>query len=108
MVGLGGVPSIILACLLPFCPESPRHLITKGREEEAATVFQRVFHKATSEQVTNKIKLIKMSMAEANHTTEGKTRWQTIKALHTIPETFALCLLLAASWSSRRCLASTP
>lgn len=88
MVGLGGVPSIILACLLPFCPESPRQLIVKGREEEAAAVFHRVFHKATPEQVQNKIKLIKMSMAEAEHATEGKTRWQIIKELHTNPRHF--------------------
>lgn len=88
MVGLGGVPSIILACLLPFCPESPRQLIVKGREEEAAAVFHRVFHKATPEQVANKIKLIKMSMAEAENATEGKTRWQIIKELHTNPRNF--------------------
>ncbi|KAF3032528.1 myo-inositol transporter [Didymella heteroderae] len=85
MVGLGGVPSIVLACLLPFVPESPRQLIVKGREEEAAAVFHRVFYKATPEQVANKIKLIKMSMAEAEHATEGKTRWQIIKELHTNP-----------------------
>ncbi|KZM21318.1 uncharacterized protein EKO05_0007966 [Ascochyta rabiei] len=88
MVGLGGVPSIVLACLLPFCPESPRQLIVKGREEEAAVVFHRIFHKATPEQVANKIKLIKMSMAEAENATEGKSRWQLIKELHTIPRNF--------------------
>ncbi|KAJ4347453.1 hypothetical protein N0V95_005415 [Ascochyta clinopodiicola] len=88
MVGLGGVPSIILACLLPFCPESPRQLIVKGREEEAAVVFHRIFHKATPEQVANKIKLIKMSMAEAETAVEGKSRWQLIKELHTIPRNF--------------------
>ncbi|KAJ4399370.1 hypothetical protein N0V91_009462 [Didymella pomorum] len=88
MVGLGGIPSIVLACLLPFMPESPRQLIVKGREEEAATVFHRVFYKATPEQVANKIKLIKMSMAEAEHATEGKTRWQIIKDLHTNPRHF--------------------
>lgn len=88
MVGLGGIPSIILACLLPFCPESPRQLIVKGHEEEAAKVFHRIFHKATPEQITNKIKLIKMSMAEAETATEGKTRWQIIKELHTNPRNF--------------------
>lgn len=88
MVGLGGVPSIILGCLLPFLPESPRQLIAKGREEEAAVVFHRIFHKATPEQVAKKIKLIKMSMEEAEHVTEGKTRWQIIKELHTNPRHF--------------------
>ncbi|KAF2024515.1 general substrate transporter [Setomelanomma holmii] len=93
MVGLGGVPSIILACLLPFCPESPRHLIAKGREEEAAAIFHRVFHKATPEQVQNKIKLIKLSVAEAENATEGKGRWQIIKELHTNPRHFRALLV---------------
>jgi SP family myo-inositol transporter-like MFS transporter 13 len=93
MVGLGGVPSIVLACLLPFCPESPRQLIVKGREEEAAVVFHRVFHKATPEQVQNKIKLIKMSMAEAEAFTEGKSRWLIIKELHTNPRNFRALLV---------------
>src|SRR3954471_2416845 len=26
MVGLGAVPAIVLGVLMPFCPESPRHL----------------------------------------------------------------------------------
>jgi MFS transporter, SP family, solute carrier family 2 (myo-inositol transporter), member 13 len=37
MVGLGAVPAVILACLLPFCPESPRQL-----GEFLATISQRV------------------------------------------------------------------
>ncbi|OAF99488.1 general substrate transporter [Paraphaeosphaeria sporulosa] len=85
MVGLGGVPSIALACLLPFCPESPRQLIFRGREDEAKKVFARVFHAATEEQINNKIRLIKSSIEQDLTVTEGKTRWRLIKELHTVP-----------------------
>ncbi|KAE8365014.1 general substrate transporter [Aspergillus caelatus] len=40
MVGLGAFPSIILACLLPFCPESPRQLIYHGKMQEAEPLGQ--------------------------------------------------------------------
>jgi len=88
MVGLGGVPSIILACLLPFCPESPRQLVFRGRHTEAAQVFHRIFKNATPEQVQDKIKLVQASISEASQATEGKSRRQIIKDLHTIPRNF--------------------
>ncbi|KAF4552865.1 Myo-inositol transporter-like protein [Elsinoe fawcettii] len=93
MVGLGGVPSVILACLLPFCPESPRQLIARGREEEAARVFQRVFKQASEEQVQNKIKLVKASMLEAEASSEGKSKRQLIKELHVNPRNFRALLV---------------
>ena len=88
MVGLGGVPSIILACLFPFCPDSPRQLVQLGREEEAAAVFHRIFKKATHEQVQDKIQLIRTSIKEDAQYTQGKSRWQLIKALHVVPRNF--------------------
>ncbi|KAJ4293380.1 hypothetical protein N0V90_008663 [Kalmusia sp. IMI 367209] len=88
MVGLGGVPSIVLACMLPFCPESPRQLIFRGREDEAKKVFARVFYTATEEQINNKIRLIKATIEEDLTVTEGKTRWQIVKELHTVPRNF--------------------
>jgi SP family myo-inositol transporter-like MFS transporter 13 len=88
MVGLGGVPSIILACMLPFCPESPRQLVYRGKTEEAKVVFRRIFHEATEEQVENKVKLIQSSIEQSHNATEGLTRWQIVKRLHTIPRNF--------------------
>jgi MFS transporter, SP family, solute carrier family 2 (myo-inositol transporter), member 13 len=85
MVGLGGVPSIILACLLPFCPESPRQLIFQGRNEEAAAVFRKIFGSATEEQVQNKILLVQASIEEATEAAKGKPRRQIIRELHTVP-----------------------
>jgi SP family myo-inositol transporter-like MFS transporter 13 len=88
MVGFGGVPSIILACLFSFCPESPRQLVQHRRDQEAATVFQRIFKNATPEQVQDKIKLIRASIEEDAQYTEGKSRFRIIKELHTIPRNF--------------------
>jgi len=85
MVGLGGIPSIILACLLPLCPESPRQLIHRGRTEEAARGLQRIFHSATADQVQDKIKLIQASIEQASEIEGSKSRWQIIKDLHTVP-----------------------
>jgi SP family myo-inositol transporter-like MFS transporter 13 len=69
------IPSIVLACLLAFIPQSLRQLIVKGREEEAAAVSHRVCYKATPAHQD--------VQAEAEHATVGKTRWQIIKELHT-------------------------
>ncbi|KAL4867818.1 hypothetical protein BDV12DRAFT_197830 [Aspergillus spectabilis] len=67
MVGLGAVPSIILACLLPFCPESPRQLI---------------YH---DEQTLSKIRLIAGCDDESKELNKDSTRWAKIKMLHTKP-----------------------
>jgi len=80
--------SIVLACLLPFCPESPRQLVFRGLDDEAAVVFYRIFKKATAEQVQDKIKLIQASIAESSRVTEGKSWRQITKDLHTIPRDF--------------------
>lgn len=93
MVGLGGVPSIILACLLPFCPESPRQLVFHGRDAEAAAVFHRIFHNATDEQVYNKIRLVRSSIEQDINATNGKSRIQLIKELHLVPKNFRALLV---------------
>ena len=88
MVGLGGVPSIILACMLPFCPESPRQLIWHGKYEEAEKVLARVYPKATPEQILAKRTLIKQAVDVAKENNYGQSRWSKIKQLHTVPSNF--------------------
>jgi MFS transporter, SP family, solute carrier family 2 (myo-inositol transporter), member 13 len=104
MVGLGGVPSIILACLLPFCPESPRQLVFKGRHDEAVEVFRKVFNTATEEQLRNKVKLVQASIEENTDFTKGKSRTQIIRELHTVPRNlralFTACGLMVISQMS--------
>ncbi|KAG9834311.1 general substrate transporter, partial [Aureobasidium melanogenum] len=43
-VGFGSVPALIQAALLVGMPESPRWLVLKGRDDEAAAVFTRLGH----------------------------------------------------------------
>ena len=88
MVGLGAVPAIILACLLPFCPESPRQLIYHGKIEEATRVIQRIYKQASPEQVHAKVALIAASTEESKALNENETRWSKVKKLHTNPANF--------------------
>jgi SP family myo-inositol transporter-like MFS transporter 13 len=72
MVALGAVPAIVLCCLLPFCPESPRQLIYHDKHDEAAVVIQSIFPQGTQEQVQQKIRHIAGHVAEAKAVKEGK------------------------------------
>ena len=87
MVGLGAVPAIILACILPLCPESPRQLVYHGKFEEAARVIQRIYKKATPEQVNAKVALIAGATKESK-AHENESRWSKVKKLHTVPANF--------------------
>lgn len=104
MVGLGGVPSIILACLLPFCPESPRQLVWHGKTEEAAKVLRKIYNSASEEQVCNKIALIVHACEESKELNYSQSRWSKVKQLHTIPSNFralvAACGLMVISQMS--------
>ena len=88
MVGLGAVPAVILACLLPFCPESPRQLIYHGRIPEAEAVLMKIYKGATAEQVRAKCALIAAACEEAKELNEDQSRWGKIKQLHTNPAYF--------------------
>jgi SP family myo-inositol transporter-like MFS transporter 13 len=88
MVGLGGLPSVILACMLPWCPESPRQSLFHGKREEARHCIQRIFKHATPEQVDTKILLIENTVEEAKALTEGKSTLYLVKKLHTVKSNF--------------------
>jgi hypothetical protein len=42
MLGLSGVPAVIMFFGLLFMPESPRWLVSKGKVEKAKTVLRRI------------------------------------------------------------------
>ncbi len=88
MVGLGAVPSIILACLLPLCPESPRQLVYHGKLAEAEVVLGKIYNKASADQIRNKVALIAAACEEAKELNSDTSRWSKIKQLHTNPANF--------------------
>lgn len=88
MVGLGGVPAIILACLLPFCPESPRQLIYHGKIAEAEAVLAKIYKGASLDQVRAKAATIAAACEEVKELNEDQSRWGKIKQLHTNPAYF--------------------
>ena len=46
-VAICGVPALIVAIALAFLPESPKYLLSKGKEFEALKVFQNVYMRNT-------------------------------------------------------------
>lgn len=93
MVGLGGVPSIILACLLPFCPESPRQLVWHGKIAEAEDVIRKIYKGATHEQVQAKVALIAAACEASKEVNYSESRWSKIKQLHTVGSNFRALLV---------------
>ncbi|GMG24996.1 sugar transporter [Aspergillus oryzae] len=85
MVGLGALPALILAALMPFCPESPRHLIYNHRQEEARGVLRRIYGHPSDVQLASVLASISAACDEAREINEGATRWTKIKQLHTVP-----------------------
>lgn len=101
MVGGGAIPAIVLAALLPFCPESPRQLVFHGKPDKAAEVIRRIFPNGSPEQVQNKIKHITISVEQAKLMNQGKSMWWVLKQLYVVPANLramiSACGLMAIS-----------
>ncbi|GKT66787.1 myo-inositol transporter [Colletotrichum tofieldiae] len=100
MVAIGGVPPIVLAFLLPMCPESPRQLISHGKLEEATRVIKRVYPHATEEQVAAKVGHMAYTVEVEAQVTSGSL-WDRFKELHVVPSNFralvCACAIMAIS-----------
>ncbi|CAD6499029.1 BgTH12-04683 [Blumeria graminis f. sp. triticale] len=101
MVGMGAGPAILLLCLLPICPESPRQLIYHKKLDEAAEVIQKVFPNATGDQVQQKVRHIALHVETAKKLRDGKSNWWLFKQLFTVPAnlrvTIAACGVMSLS-----------
>lgn len=84
----GAVPAILLICLLPFCPESPRQLIFHGKLQEAEVIIGKIYKGAPENQVKAKVALIAAACEEAKELNYNQSRWSKIKQLHTVPANF--------------------
>jgi SP family myo-inositol transporter-like MFS transporter 13 len=101
MVGLGVLPALLLAALLPMCPESPRQLLLHGKTDQAQEVLRRTYPNASSAQVVSKLNLINHSIAEMRLATGEQSTWWTFTTLFTnAPSRRALicaCTIMAIS-----------
>jgi MFS transporter, SP family, solute carrier family 2 (myo-inositol transporter), member 13 len=102
MVGLGAIPAIVLACLLPLCPESPRQLVSHGKLDLARKVLARIFPEATPEMVEGKIRVIQRALAETNAVMEDKSIWWQLKQLFTVGSNvralICACMVMASKF----------
>ncbi|KAL3479295.1 general substrate transporter [Aspergillus californicus] len=92
MVGLGGLPPIIMMFLMPFCPESPRHLVYNGRMEEARSVLYNIYRGATEIQIDALLASILAGCEEARAISGNESGWSKIKKMHTVPSNFRALL----------------
>ncbi|KAH9217154.1 myo-inositol transporter [Leptodontidium sp. 2 PMI_412] len=101
MVGLGALPAIVLAAVLPLCPESPRHLVSHRKVDEAKKVLHQIFPQATLEMVDNKIKLIQASLEISTGILSDRSIWWQLKQLFCVPANaralFTACAVMAIS-----------
>ena len=99
MVGIGGIPSVMLGILLFWCPESPRQLIFHNKPEECKVVLHRIYPNATEKQVEDKIVLIQHGVDQAVALNQEMSLIQSLKTLYFIPANFralvAACGLMA-------------
>ncbi|KAF4916830.1 Myo-inositol transporter 1 [Colletotrichum viniferum] len=100
MFAVGGLPPIALALLLPWCPESPRQLISHGKIEEATRVIIRVYPHATEEQVQAKMGHMTWAV-EVEAQATSTSLWHRFKELHTVPSNLraliCACAIMAIS-----------
>jgi SP family myo-inositol transporter-like MFS transporter 13 len=64
-VGIGAAPAILLACMLLWCPESPRQLVSHGKMAEADKVLLRLYPTSSEVQRQQKMATIMASCEEA-------------------------------------------
>ncbi|UPL00890.1 hypothetical protein LCI18_011824 [Fusarium solani-melongenae] len=101
MVAVGGVPPIILAALLPRCPESPRQLIAHGKRDEAEKCLRQVYPDATEEQMKAKVDRLVWTIEVESQVVSNKSLWWQFKQLHCVPSNLraliSACTVMAIS-----------
>jgi SP family myo-inositol transporter-like MFS transporter 13 len=101
MVGIGAIPALMLGAAMPWCPETPRQLISHSRGDEARQVLKRIFPQATDQQVDAKARLIQHSIEEAAVSVSERSLWWQMKQLFTVRENVralvTACMVMAIS-----------
>ncbi|KAH6995121.1 general substrate transporter [Ilyonectria destructans] len=84
MVGLGGIPSIMLGVLLFWCPESPRQLLFHNRTEECMSVIRRMYPTATEQQIQQMVAHIQHGVTQSKALNEEVSVRTALKSLATV------------------------
>ncbi|KAI8339918.1 general substrate transporter [Chlamydoabsidia padenii] len=59
MFGLAGIPALFQLVVMPFLPESPRHLVITGKKKQAKKVIQKIYGDSVSDAfIDNEIAII--------------------------------------------------
>ncbi|PPJ58306.1 hypothetical protein CBER1_04510 [Cercospora berteroae] len=100
-VGIGAFPTIALAIMLFWCPESPRQLVAHGQTDAAEAVLLRLYPTSTHEQRFAKIRAIETSIEEATSSLVPESLWTVFKRIFNTPATaravLTACLIMAIS-----------
>lgn len=84
MVGLGGIPSIVLGVLLFWCPESPRQLLFHGRHAECLDVIHRMYPTASERQVEAMVAHIQHGVNQAKSMNEEISIRKSLTSIATV------------------------
>lgn len=99
MVGLGGLPSILLGVLLFWCPESPRQLLLHGHKDKCAEILRRIYPNAPEDQISDKIISIEQGVTYAQTLNEEMSLRTSLSMLFRVPANLraltAACGLMA-------------
>lgn len=101
MIAIGAVPAVLLAFLMPMCPDSPRQLLAHDKKDQARAALSTIFPDATDEQLTNKIALIEFGLQEVAEVVGDKSLVWQIKQLFVVPSNLraliSACVIMAVS-----------
>ncbi|WWD00015.1 hypothetical protein V866_006923 [Kwoniella sp. B9012] len=83
LFALGVVPSVLQLSLMHFLPESPRVLLLRGRDEEAAAILSQIYVKATPEIIDLKLSVARSYVEATTSMQRELTLWERAKRLWT-------------------------
>lgn len=92
------IPTLIL-CLLPFVPESPRWLISKGRGEDAHNILAKYHTKEVKDDELGLFELQEIIEALGHERTSAKTSWTDLFA--TRDKRWRMAIIFVVGWSSQ-------
>ncbi|WQF84180.1 Putative major facilitator, sugar transporter, major facilitator superfamily [Colletotrichum destructivum] len=84
MVGIGGIPSIILGVLLFWCPESPRQLMFHDRREECIRVLKQIYPHGREDEIADKVVSIERGVNQSKALNEEISLRKSVTSLWTV------------------------